>query len=243
MLITVNLKRSKAILRNVFEKSAALQSVVDEFIINKLPQRLVNNYIITSPFITESVTLLPVFIAYNCVSDVNFVIWHKTYGLLRTLYQGYKPVRLLFSAAMHYNTEVCILLLRFVHFDDFLNRALFGMSTSKFRRIIILALASLGEVFGEPYGKQLILPNKPVLFMVAKNCNNRFLNSMQSERYGSPQNPMLYDLILNNNVNFIMDKESVPPSADCIQVSLADLNAYLNRTNTLQNRKVLRIKS
>lgn len=79
--------------------------------------------------------------------------------------------------------------------------------------------------------------------MVAKNSTNSFLNSMQSEPYGFPQNPILFHSIMNDNVNFIIDKDSVPPSPDCIQVSLADLDADLNRTNTLQNRKVLRVRS
>jgi len=66
---------------------------------------------------------------------------------------------------------------------------------------------------------------------------------MQSEPYGSPQNPMLFDLIINDNVNFIIDNDSVSPCADSIQISFADLDAELNRTNTLQNRKVLRVRS
>ena len=48
MLVKANVKRSRAIIRNIVEGSRAFQSVADEVIINNLPQRFVNNYLILS---------------------------------------------------------------------------------------------------------------------------------------------------------------------------------------------------
>jgi len=243
MLITANVKRSKEYYRNAFEASAALQSILDEKILNKLPQRFVKNYMMASPFVSEAVTIIPAFIVYNSVSDRTFVKWHTTYGALRMLSQGFRPVRLLFSVAMINNIESTVLLLRFVHFDTFVYRLTYHMSIPKIKRVVILMLATLGEVFGEPYGKPIILPNKPLLFIVAKNSTNRVFNTMQSEAYASPQNPMLSHSIMNDKVNFIMIKDSAPPSLDCIKVSLADVDTDLNRKNILQKREELRLRS
>jgi len=239
MLITANLERYREVLRNISEGSKAFYSVLDESILNKLPEGLVNTYIKTSPYISESVSLVPVFLAYNCINDITFVKWHTTYGALRMLYQGRKPIRLMFSTAMKYNFDSSLLFLRFVCRDRLIDRLTVGMTVAKFRRITILVLASLSEVFGEPYGKPITLPNKPVLLMLVKNTKNRSLTSMQSETYASPQNPMIFDLIINDKVNLMMGKDSVPPITDCIEVSLEDLE----RTNILQNRKVLRVRS
>jgi hypothetical protein len=239
MLITANLGRYREVLRNISEGSKAFYSVLDESILNKLPEGLVNTYIKTFPYISESVSLVPVFLAYNCINDITFVKWHTTYGALRMLYQGRKPIRLMFSTAMKYNFDSSVLFLQFVCGDRLIDRLTVGMTVAKFRRITILVLASLSEVFGKPYGKPITLPNKPVLLMLAKNTKNRSLTSMQSETYASPQNPMIFDLIINDKVNLMMGKDSVPPITDCIKVSLADLE----KTNILQNRKVLRVRS
>lgn len=239
MLITANLKRSKEFYRNGFEASVALQSILDEKILAILPERLINPYLFSSPFISQGSTLIPAFIAFNCVDDYTFVKWHTAYGSLRILYIQFRPVRLFFSVAMTHNFESFLLLFDFLHFDSFVNW-LSGMSSWKMRKMTILMLASLGEVFGEPYAKQI--PNKPVVFIVAKGYTNRFLNTLQPEPYRSAQNPVLFHSIMNDKVNFIIVKDSVP-SPDCIQVSLADFDAELNRTNTLENRKQLRLRS
>ncbi len=237
MIITANLGRYREVLRNISEGSEAFYSLLDESILNKLPEGLVNTYIKTSPYISESVNLVPVFLAYNCITDRRFVNWNTSYGALRMLYQGRKPIRLMFSTAIKYNFDFSVLFLRFVCRDDLIDRLTVGMTVSKFRRITIIVLASLGELFGEPYDKPI--PNKPVLLMLAKNVNTRSLTSMQSETYGSPQNPMIFDLIIKDKVNLMLGKDSVPPIRDCVEVSLADLE----RTTVLQNRKVLRIRS
>lgn len=240
MLITANMKKSKEFYRNTLEASVALKSITDEKILATLPERLINTYLFASPYIVEGSTLIPAFIAFNCVDDCTFVKWHTAYGSLRLLYIKFKPVRLFFSITMAYNLESFLLLFDFLHFDGFVNW-LSGMSGCKMRKMTILMLASLSEVFGESYAKQI--PNKPVVFIVAKSSTSRFLNTLKSdEPYRSTQNPMLLHSIMNEKVNFIMVKDSVP-SPDYIEVSLSDFDAELKRTNILENRKQLRLRS
>jgi hypothetical protein len=234
-----NIKKTKEIYRNTFEATVALKSVLDEKILATLPERLINPYLFSSPFIVQGTTLIPVFIAFNLVDDCTFLKWHTYYGSLRLLFIKFKPVRIFFSIAMTCNLESFLLVLDFVHFNSFVSW-LHGMSGCRTRKITILMLASLAEVFGEPYSKQI--PNKPVVFIVAKSSTSRFLNTVKPEPYRSLQNPMLFPSIMNDKVNFIMVEDSVP-SPDCIQVSLADFDAECNRTKILEDRKQLRLKS
>ena len=90
----------KESLRNTSDASFILQSMIDEYLLKKIiPTRLVNVYIITSPFITKGLSLVPYIVVYTSTSNRKFFHLHR-FGCLRTIYLVRCPIRLVLSTLM-----------------------------------------------------------------------------------------------------------------------------------------------
>lgn len=246
LIIKANTQRARFLrltlneyLRNTSAAYTATKSVVDEVLMNKISSNFLNGYVVVSSFSAQSIFLIPALVVYNSVDDKNFVKLHHVFGPLRLLFQCQRPTRMIFSAAMFYPSKVLVALLDMAFMDLFITDP--NISIAKLKRVVLILLATLGELFGEPYGKHpIILPSKPMTFRVAKNSTCRVLNNFQTENYTYKERPIIFHLMLEGNLTFILEEILIPDISGCVvETSLNDFN----KTTILEDRKILRIKS
>lgn len=253
LIIKANVKRSKLLgltvkqyLRNSLEGYEAAKSVLDQALLNKLPERLINGYIFGSAMSSQGTFVIPVLIAYNSINNEKFVILQNALGPLRFFFQYKRPVRMLFSAAMIYHVNLSILLL-YMPISNYWPSPCCPVNIWRFKREVLIVLALLGEVFGEPYGKHpILLPSRSMTFRVAKNSTSRIVNNVlkeqyfQKEQYLYKERPIIFYLMIKGNLDFILEEVLTSDIVGCvIETSLNDFN----KTTISEDRKTLRLES
>lgn len=228
------------LLRRDFEITSFFQAILDKIIIKRIPEKYIELYIRTTPYILESFCLLPVFFIYRIIDDPTFYDLHCFLGPLRIFALWNYPTRLTFALL---KTSYDLIIPSSHHIRILLGRHspkwfflwFTRTSFSSISRKLILCLGLCAEIFGERMPNDRILAHKAP---VAKSsfCNKKFLNNLQGQKY-DPKNLPLLDLMLHQDAE-VMELEIIPDLPHCIGEKSLE-----QKVLQLKHRKKLRIRS
>ena len=233
----------KEYLRNTVDALHIIESVTEKFLLKKIiPKKLANVYIITSPFISQGISLLPFVFIYVATSDRQFYRIH-CYGCLRTFYLVKFPFRLLCSNLMPFSLPLCIEMALF--FPKWFTNIMWRTGPMTFVRRVTLSFAIIAEIFGEPFPPKRLLPNKPLTYKVAQPCNTGLLKHLQKKQQ---QNLLMFEVMRGDNLGSTIELEiidDVPRIAECVIEStlraerLNDINQLeVEKKKLLGNKKI-----
>jgi hypothetical protein len=242
---------AKEILRNTLDAVNVLESIADEYLLKYvIPKKMTNIYLITSPFISQGLTLLPFVAIYVATNDRQFYLIHLRFGCLRTLYLVKFPFRLLCSNLMPFSCQIAEQMVLFGPL--WFAKMVWRTGGVKFLRRLTLSIAIVAEIFGEPFPPKRLVPNKPLTYKVAQPCDVRFLKHLQKKQQ---ENPLMFEVMRGDNLMELVIIDDVPRIADCVIEStlraerLNDINRLqIEEKKPLRNlriieRKKLRMRS